>query len=54
MSEEYKHVYNVIGIIIIAVIVFMIVKELTKSKTKITEIIRDETGRITQIVEKEI
>lgn len=54
MSEkEYEGIYVFMSVIVVSVFLFIIVKELTKPKTRTTEIIRDDQGRITQIVERE-
>ncbi|MEM2848542.1 MAG: hypothetical protein QXM79_07215 [Zestosphaera sp.] len=54
MSEkEYNGIYVLLSIVVISIFLYIIVKELTKPKTRTTEIVRDEQGRITQIVERE-
>lgn len=44
----------VIGFIIMGIIVYFVVKELTRKKTRVVEITRDESGRVVQITETEM
>ncbi|MEM4455585.1 MAG: hypothetical protein ABIK73_08855 [candidate division WOR-3 bacterium] len=54
MSEkEYNGIYVLLSVVVISIFLYIIVKELTKPKTRTTEIARDEQGRIIQVVERE-
>lgn len=45
--------WYVLGLIVLLVIVLIIVREMSKPKTVIEEVVRDEQGRIIQIVRRE-
>ncbi|MEM1686720.1 MAG: hypothetical protein QXR31_01440 [Zestosphaera sp.] len=53
MEKECEGMYALLSIVVIGIILFFIIKEI-KQKTKITQITRDEQGRIVEIVEKVI
>ncbi|MEM4827196.1 MAG: hypothetical protein QXK07_04060 [Desulfurococcaceae archaeon] len=52
MSEErYNYTYTLVTVIVVLIFLYIIVKEATH-RTKIIEVVRDQDGRIIQVVEK--